>query len=300
METLPAVRQQSMFFNVERFELAQRVAKVFAESTMVPDQFKKNLGNCIIALNYADRIGADPFMVMQNMYVIGGKPGIESKLAIALLNTSGKFSPLQFRYNKSKTECTAYSKNLKSSEALEGVTVSMEMAQKEGWSGKNGSKWKTMPEMMLMYRAAIFFIRMYAPEVLLGMFAREELEDITEMKQVSGGKYAYEDQADVPTATFEELAANFNGDLENLEAFVSITAEKNGMEPATMKEAAAKDFDNFLRAYAAWKEKNKPAEKPIDKPEFAKAPCPNMDGEVIPRTEECEVCDKRDGCPAWC
>jgi hypothetical protein len=61
---------------------------------------------------------------------------------------------------------------------LRGTVVSMEMANAEGWLSKNGSKWKTMPEQMLMYRAATFFCRTYCPEVLAGVKTQDELMDI--------------------------------------------------------------------------------------------------------------------------
>ena len=83
--------QDSMFFNVALFEHAQRVAEIFSKSTMVPQQFQNNLGNCLIALNYAGRIKADPFMTMQLMHVIHGRPGIEGKLVKALVEQSGKY-----------------------------------------------------------------------------------------------------------------------------------------------------------------------------------------------------------------
>jgi hypothetical protein len=51
------------------------------------------------------------------------------------------------------------------------------LAKAEGWSAKNGSKWKTMPEQMIMYRAAAFWGRVYAPEKMLGMHTGDELED---------------------------------------------------------------------------------------------------------------------------
>jgi len=61
----------------------------------------------------------------------------------------------------------------------------MAMAEAEGWSTKPGSKWKTMPELMLRYRAAAFFARIYAPDITLGMQTSEESMDI-EPRQVSG------------------------------------------------------------------------------------------------------------------
>jgi hypothetical protein len=56
------------------------------------------------------------------------------------------------------------------------------MAKAEGWLTKTGSKWITMPELMLKYRAAAFFGRLYAPEVLMGMQTSEEVIDITPMQ----------------------------------------------------------------------------------------------------------------------
>ena len=179
----------SLFFDVAKFELAQRVAQVFASSTMVPEQFKNNIGNCVIAINLADRMNADPFMLMQNMYIIKGKPSIEAKLAIALVNNSGKFTALQYRYNKDKIACYAYAKRIDTGEECKGVTVSMKMAKDEGWYGKIGSKWKTMPELMLMYRAAMFFARAYCPEALFGMQSKEELYDIVDMNKAVDGQY---------------------------------------------------------------------------------------------------------------
>ena len=188
----------SIYFDVAKFEHAQRVAKMFAESTMVPEHFKKNVGNCLIVLNFAGRTHCDPFMLMQNMYIISGKPGIEAKLAIALVNNMGKFTPLQYKYNKEKTACLAFAKRTDTGELCEGPQVTLEMAKAEGWSSKSGSKWKTMPELMLSYRAAMFFARLFCPEALLGMQTREELHDITPMVQSENGTF-------IEAPTTEEL-----------------------------------------------------------------------------------------------
>lgn len=56
------------------FEVLQRMGKMYAESTIVPDTYKKNVGNCIIAVEMAKRMGAMPLMVMQNLYVVHGTP----------------------------------------------------------------------------------------------------------------------------------------------------------------------------------------------------------------------------------
>jgi len=184
-DLIPVSQSGQMFFDVAKFEFAQRVAQVFAKSTMVPEHFRNNIGNCIIALNYAERTGTDPFMCMQKMYIIHGKPAVETTFAVAMFNASGKFTELEFDMDEKKTKCVAYATKVKTGKLIRGPEVSLEMARAEGWMSKQGSKWKTLPEMMLMYRSAIFFIRQYAPEVLLGMMSREEIFDEEDMRTPS-------------------------------------------------------------------------------------------------------------------
>lgn len=172
-------KETSLFFDIELFNHTQRVAKIFTNASMVPEHFRNNLGNCLIALNYAHRIKMDPFMVMQKMYVIHGKPAIETQLAIALFNKSPRFSSLKYALTGEGDQrtCIAYSTDIDTNEKLEGPPINIKMAKDEGWYEKNGSKWKTLPELMLRYRAAAFFIRLYAPETTLGIYTVEEMND---------------------------------------------------------------------------------------------------------------------------
>jgi hypothetical protein len=205
-ESAPVQVGRSMFFNVALFEHMQRVANVFSKSTMVPDHFKNNIGNVMIALNYADRVGADPFMLMQNMFVIHGKPGIEAKLVIALVNQSGRFEPLQFEYDD--TGCTAFATEIKSGKTLKGPKITPEMVKAEGWLGKNGSKWVSLPDLMYRYRAATYFARIYCPEVLLGMQTKEELEDVyVDMAPGTNGSYAVKEKSEQKVVELKERLA---------------------------------------------------------------------------------------------
>jgi hypothetical protein len=185
------------FFNKDQFETMQRIALVFVNSELVPDMYriseknpeKKALANVLIALEMASRIGASPLMVMQNLYIVYGRPGWASKFLIATVNTCGRYDTLQYKMtNLGKTksgnieldnwECIAYTSIKGSDEVLESSPVSIEMAIAEGWYGKNGSKWKTMPKKMLRYRAASFWTNEYAPELSMGMKTVDEIEDI--------------------------------------------------------------------------------------------------------------------------
>lgn len=163
------------------FELALRHAKMYAASTLVPVSYQGegNVANVMIAVNMAKRIGCDPLQVMQSLHVVNGKPGWSSQFLIACFNTCGRYAPISYRFNQDKTACRACSKILATGEEIEGTAVSIEMAKAEGWYQKKGSKWQTMPEQMLRYRAAAFLIRATAPELGLGMYTKSELEDIT-------------------------------------------------------------------------------------------------------------------------
>ena len=205
---------------VKQFEVMQRMAKMYTESTIIPEAYKGNIGNCVIALDMATRMGANPLMVMQNLYVVNGNPSWSSKFLIATINMSGKYSSLRYRkrnlgkvgkvkYNdiewktdptgKSRKtivvkefdgteidniECVAYATELSTGEILESDPITIDTAIKEGWYTKSGSKWVTMPSLMLTYRAAAFWQRMYCPEISMGFITKEEADDIQDAEYV--------------------------------------------------------------------------------------------------------------------
>ncbi len=174
--------QAQLWFDDAGIARLERVAKIFAASGIVPERFYGKKEDCAIILEMAWRHNADPMMFLQGMYVVHGNPGMEAKLAIALANKSGVFTTkIQYEMHGEKgtmdRSCTAWAIDKETGQRCE-MSVDMEMAQREGWLSKNGSKWKTMPEMMLRYRAATFMLRLYAPDVLYGMKTANELEDI--------------------------------------------------------------------------------------------------------------------------
>lgn len=184
------------------FEHIQRVANLFAASQLVPTTFQGNLPNCVVAMEMASRMGASPFAVIQNLNIIHGRPSFSSQYMIAAINTCGRFLPLRYHLEGEGDERTCIAWTIEKAVAkifgdklgklitlplaraqgevpyLDGAPVSIAMAKAEGWFGKNGSKWKTMPEMMLRYRAATFFARLYAPEITMGIRPTEEVIDI--------------------------------------------------------------------------------------------------------------------------
>ena len=177
-----AQEQTVGFMSLGSFELSQRVAGMFSKSTLVPKEYQNNLPNCIIALNMAQRIGADPLMVMQNLVIVHGKPTWASQFLIATFNTCGRFSSLRYEFfgEKGTDEwgCRAVATEISTGEKLVGTDVTIGIAKAEGWYNRNGSKWKTMPQQMLMYRSAAWFVRANAPELSMGLHTQDEIIDI--------------------------------------------------------------------------------------------------------------------------
>ncbi len=190
--SMPAVR--AGFFDLQAFELIQRVSKAFATSDLVPKQYHDNLANCMIAMDMAQRIGANPLMVMQNLYIVHGTPGWSSKFLIATINACGRYSSLRYEWKGEPGQkdygCRAWAVERESRERLNGIWVTWEMVKAEGWDAKNGSKWKTMPDQMFVYRAAAFWQRAYAPELGMGLSTTEDLEDAFDAQRGPDGSFA--------------------------------------------------------------------------------------------------------------
>lgn len=182
---LQPVQQFNAFSNIEAFEAAQRMVKPFVNSNLVPATFKGDIGGCLIALNMANRMGADPLQVMQSLYIVHGKPSFSSAFLIACFNQCGRYTAIRYEMfgerNTDSWGCKAYTTERATGELIEGVAVTIGMAKAEGWFGKAGSKWKTMPELMMRYRAATFLIRSVAPEIALGFQSTEEVRDVIDI-----------------------------------------------------------------------------------------------------------------------
>ena len=183
-----------VFSGLAAFDAAQRMARALCSSTLVPREYQgqQGLANSLIALEIAGRMRLSPLVVMQNMTPIHGRPTWSSKFLIATVNASGRFSPLRFVFDnpQNPTRCHAVATDKASAEVLEGETITLELARKEGWwsrkdrQGNETSKWQTMTGQMLRYRAAAWWANVYCPEIALGLITQEEALDIELVRAV--------------------------------------------------------------------------------------------------------------------
>lgn len=196
----------SIFSSGESWELATKMAASLAKSTIVPKDFQNNANNALIAIELANRLKTSPIMVMQNLYIVYGRPSWSAQYMIAMINGSGKYD-MELQYDE-KTDkagkpfsCQCWTE--KNGRKVTGPVIDMDMAKAEGWLGKAGSKWQTMPQIMLRYRAASFFGRMNCPELTLGIYTREEVVELNE------SEYTVRDMAE---QVQQEIAANANSE----------------------------------------------------------------------------------------
>ena len=167
---------KSVYSSIQSFESAQRIAASLADSALVPNAYRgqQGLPNCIVAIEIANRMGMSPFQVMQNLNVIHGRPSWSSQFIIGLIQGCGRFEG--FTYNETADSCQCFAVFKTSGEQVSGPKITLDMARKEGWT-KN-TKWSTMPQTMLRYRAASAFGRFHIPDLILGIQSVEENEVI--------------------------------------------------------------------------------------------------------------------------
>ena len=173
----PATRQT--LDTIEGTRALHELANIFTNSSLVPRDFQRNQANCIIALDIAARLNLSPMMVFQQLYIVNGKPSWSSAFMISMFNERAKqFDRLEYCYagqkNTPDRTCWCRAKLKATGEYVDGPPVTLRMAKAEGW----GKKWDSMPELMLKYRAAAFFIRTNCPEILFGLYSAEESQDI--------------------------------------------------------------------------------------------------------------------------
>lgn len=186
-------------FNLNSLGAMIKLSATLAEATIIPETFQKKPANVLIALNMAQRMNADPLMIMQNMYIVYGNPSFSSKFLIGCFNTCGRFTSIKYEFfgtpGTDDYGCRAYATEKATNEQVKSIDVTIGMAKAEGWVDKKGSKWKTIPQLMLQYRAAAFLIRTVAPEISMGLQTTEELQDTIELTADGSGSFVAEKQA---------------------------------------------------------------------------------------------------------
>ena len=176
----------TMWNNIDMFQNAQRVAKLLASSNIVPQAYRNNLADCVVAIDVANRMGLSPIVVMQNSQIVHGNFSWKGTACKSMIDSCGRY--VKTRYvevgERGKDSWGYYLEAIdKDGDVIKGIPVTMKMAKDEDWYGKNGSKWQTMPELMMKYRASAFFMRTECASLAMGFLTSEENEDIANINK---------------------------------------------------------------------------------------------------------------------
>ena len=178
-ETTKDIALNSVWENKDSFNQLLRAAQMLSQTSIIPQSYQNKPQDCFVAIEMANRMGVSPMVVMQNMYVVKGKPSWAGQACTMLINSCGKFKDVKHIYTGEKGKpnrgCYVTATRISDGSQVDGVEVTMQMAQAEGWT--SNSKWRNMPELMLAYRASAFFARVYCPEAMMGVQTAEEVYD---------------------------------------------------------------------------------------------------------------------------
>lgn len=201
---------------MERMDAIARQAKALAASTIIPAAYRDQPSNCLVAIDMAMRTGVPALTVMQNLHIIKGRPAWSASFLIGAVNACGRFSPLRFEVQGEIAapgwKCRVVATSLDDGEVLDGPWVTWEMAQSEGWTGRNGSKWLTMPDLMIRYRSAAFWSRLFAPEIALGLMTSEEVTEIGPSERDRREQLAAALDREEPVSVEAEFIEDFEAD----------------------------------------------------------------------------------------
>lgn len=178
----------SPFTSAEKFQELFDIGKMFASSNLVPANYQNRPVDCALAVDMANRNGLNPIMVMQNLYVVKGKPSWSGQSCTAMIKASKEFKNVRHIYtgeeNTDTWGCYLQATSTVDGTTVKGPKVTIAMAKAEGWYSKKDkygnetSKWQSMPELMLAYRASAFFARVNIPNALMGYSVEGEVTDI--------------------------------------------------------------------------------------------------------------------------
>ena len=179
VEQATQLTTNSVWENKDSFNQLLRAAQMLSQTSIIPQSYQGKPQDCFVAIEMANRMGVSPMVVMQNMYVVKGKPSWAGQACTMLINSCGKFKDVKHIYTGEKGKlnrgCYVTATRISDGSQVDGVEVTMQMAQSEGWT--SNSKWRNMPELMLAYRASAFFARVYCPEAMMGVQTAEEVYD---------------------------------------------------------------------------------------------------------------------------
>ncbi|HDS3784405.1 TPA: recombinase RecT [Enterobacter ludwigii] len=172
-------------FSPEGMDRLVRFATLMADSkATVPAHLAGKPSDCLAVTMQAAQWGMNPFAVAQKTHVVNGTLGYEAQLVNAVVSSSnllatrlnyrwdGDWSKVNGKSDKSPNLTVTVWATLKGESEPRELTISMAQA-----GVRNSPLWEQDPRQQLAYLCVKRWARLNAPDVLLGVYTPDELQE---------------------------------------------------------------------------------------------------------------------------
>lgn len=172
-------------FSPEGMDRLVRFATLMADSkATVPAHLAGKPADCLAVTMQAAQWGMNPFAVAQKTHVVNGTLGYEAQLVNAVVSSSnllatrlnykwdGDWSKVIGKTDKSPSLTVTVWATLKGESEPRTLTISMAQA-----GVRNSPLWDQDPRQQLAYLCVKRWARLHAPDVLLGVYTPDELQE---------------------------------------------------------------------------------------------------------------------------
>lgn len=172
-------------FSPEGMDRLVRFATLMADSkATVPAHLAGKPADCLAVTMQAAQWGMNPFAVAQKTHVVNGTLGYEAQLVNAVVSSSnllatrlnykwdGDWSKVSGKTDKSPSLTVTVWATLKGESESRTLTISMAQA-----GVRNSPLWEQDPRQQLAYLCVKRWARLHAPDVLLGVYTPDELQE---------------------------------------------------------------------------------------------------------------------------
>jgi len=171
-ETIPANIEASPEFT--KYEIAKRISRVLASSSMVPENYRGKPADCFVAIQMGSELGMGPFQSIQSIAVIDGRPSLWGDGLIGIVRASPLCLWIREWYDEATATAWCETKRRGDVDTIK-ASFSKADADMAGLTVK--TVWRKYMRRMLQLRARAFCLRDAYPDVLKGLGVAEELMD---------------------------------------------------------------------------------------------------------------------------
>ncbi len=190
----------------ELMQFAERAAR----SSMVPPAYKGKPDDIVLAIQMGSEVGLAPMQALQNIAVIGGRPAIWGDAMPGLCRQSAVCDDIEEWFEGDGETLTAFCRATRTGKKPVLQQFSVADARKAGLWSKAGP-WTQYPRRMLQMRARGFALRDAFPDVLRGLIAVEEAQDIPPERPFTGTTLEHTPAPEPPQPEAAPAASLTNG-----------------------------------------------------------------------------------------